>query len=86
MRARSIGSGEEWLARVGLSGFEKTLPPSALRRMRKRVALAQMFILNPQILLMDEPFSALDIQTRQLMETSCSSLVRRQKSVVFITH
>jgi len=55
--------------------------------MRKRVALAQMFILNPQILLMDEPFSALDIQTRQLMENGLLELWSvDRKSVVFITH
>jgi NitT/TauT family transport system ATP-binding protein len=51
------------------------------------VALAQMFILNPQILLMDEPFSALDIQTRQLMENELLELWSvDRKSVVFITH
>src|SRR5947209_17485218 len=55
--------------------------------MRKRVALAQMLILNPQILLMDEPFSALDIQTRQLMENELLELWSvDRKSVVFITH
>jgi ABC-type nitrate/sulfonate/bicarbonate transport system ATPase subunit len=42
--------------------------------MRKRVALAQMLILDPEILLMDEPFSALDVQTRQLMENELLEL------------
>src|SRR4026209_2255594 len=55
--------------------------------MRKRVALAQMLILDPQILLMDEPFSALDIQTRQLMENELLELwSANRKSVIFITH
>src|SRR5260221_7181001 len=55
--------------------------------MRKGVALAQMLILNPQILLMDEPFSALYIQTRQLMENELLELWGAdRKSVVFITH
>ena len=55
--------------------------------MRKRVALAQMLILDPQILLMDEPFSALDIQTRQLMENELLELwSANRRSVVFITH
>jgi NitT/TauT family transport system ATP-binding protein len=55
--------------------------------MRKRPALAQMLILGPQILLMDEPFSALDIQTRQLMENELLELwSANRKSVVFITH
>jgi NitT/TauT family transport system ATP-binding protein len=55
--------------------------------MRKRVALAQMLILDPQILLMDEPFSALDVQTRQLMENELLELWSAdRKSVIFITH
>ena len=55
--------------------------------MRKRVALAQMLILDPEILLMDEPFSALDIQTRQLMENELLDLWSAdRKSVLFITH
>src|SRR5436190_12131123 len=55
--------------------------------MRKRVALAQTLILDPQIILMDEPFSALDIQTRQLMENQLLELwSANRKSVLFITH
>ena len=55
--------------------------------MRKRVALAQMLILDPEILLMDEPFSALDVQTRQLMENELLELWSAdRKSVLFITH
>ena len=55
--------------------------------MRKRAALAQMLILDPEILLMDEPFSALDIQTRQLMENELLDLwSANRKSVLFITH
>src|SRR6185369_527928 len=59
--------GEGWLARVGLDGFGDRYPHQLSGGMRKRTALAQMLILDPQILLMDEPFSALDVQTRQLM-------------------
>lgn len=55
--------------------------------MRKRVALAQMLILDPELLLMDEPFSALDVQTRQLMENELLDLWSAdRKSVLFITH
>ena len=55
--------------------------------MRKRVALAQALILDPPILLMDEPFSALDIQTRQLMEDELLQLWSvNRKSVIFVTH
>ena len=55
--------------------------------MRRRVALAQMLIVGPKILLMDEPFSALDVQTRQLMENELLELWESdRKSVIFITH
>jgi NitT/TauT family transport system ATP-binding protein len=79
--------GREWLARVGLAGFEDRYPHQLSGGMRKRVALAQMLILDPEILLMDEPFSALDVQTRQLMENELLELWGAdRKSVLFITH
>ena len=79
--------GEEWLARVGLSGFGDRYPHQLSGGMRKRVSLAQMLILDPPVLLMDEPFSALDIQTRQLMENELLELwSANRKSVLFITH
>jgi NitT/TauT family transport system ATP-binding protein len=79
--------GEEWLERVGLSGFGDRYPHQLSGGMRKRVSLAQMLILEPPILLMDEPFSALDIQTRQLMENELLELwSANRKSVIFITH
>jgi NitT/TauT family transport system ATP-binding protein len=78
---------EEWLERVGLSGFGDRYPHQLSGGMRKRASLAQMLILDPQILLMDEPFSALDVQTRQLMENELLELwSANRKSVVFITH
>ena len=79
--------GEDWLARVGLAGFEERYPHQLSGGMRKRCSLAQMLILDPKIMLMDEPFSALDIQTRQLMENELLELWSAdRKSVVFITH
>ena len=79
--------GHAWLARVGLTGFEGRFPHQLSGGMRKRVALAQMLILDPKILLMDEPFSALDVQTRQLMENELLELWSAdRKSVLFITH
>jgi len=79
--------GRDWLERVGLTGFEDRFPHQLSGGMRKRTALAQMLILDPQILLMDEPFSALDIQTRQMMENELLELWSAdRKSVVFITH
>jgi sulfonate transport system ATP-binding protein len=79
--------GESWLQRVGLRGFGGRYPHQLSGGMRKRVALAQTLILDPQIILMDEPFSALDIQTRHLMENELLELwSANRKSVVFITH
>jgi NitT/TauT family transport system ATP-binding protein len=78
---------EAWLQRVGLRGFGARYPHQLSGGMRKRVALAQTLILDPEIILMDEPFSALDIQTRQLMENELLELWSgNRKSVVFITH
>jgi len=87
VRQESDRRATEWLARVGLAGFEARYPHELSGGMRKRVALAQMLILDPKIMLMDEPFSALDIQTRQLMENELLELWSAdRKSVLFITH
>lgn len=76
-----------WIARVGLAGFEHHYPHQLSGGMRKRVALAQTFINNPQILLMDEPFSALDVQTRVVMQDELLSIWSQSKAaVVFVTH
>ena len=78
---------DEWLRRVGLGGFGDRYPHQLSGGMRKRVALAQTLVLDPDILLMDEPFSALDIQTRQLMENELLALwSTKRKAVLFITH
>ncbi len=77
----------EWLARVGLHGFADRYPHELSGGMRKRVALAQTLILDPKVLLMDEPFSALDVQTRSLMENELLALWQLdRKSVLFVTH
>ncbi len=77
----------EWVARVGLAGFEDRYPSQLSGGMRKRVALAQSLINEPEILLMDEPFSALDVQTRTLMENELLDLwSQTSASVVFVTH
>jgi NitT/TauT family transport system ATP-binding protein len=86
-REEALQRGRDWLKRVGLSGFGDRYPHQLSGGMKKRVALAQTLILDPEILLMDEPFSALDIQTRQLMENELLELwSANRKSVVFITH
>ena len=78
---------QEWLKRVGLGGFGDRYPHQMSGGMRKRVMLAQTLIRDPDIILMDEPFSALDIQTRQLMENEVLEIwMAQRKAVLFITH
>jgi len=85
--AEAAKAAGEWLKRVGLGGFENRYPHQMSGGMRKRTALAQTLILDPDIILMDEPFSALDIQTRQLMENEVLALWQaKRKAVLFITH
>lgn len=81
----------EWLRKVGLQGFGDRYPHQLSGGMQKRIALAQTLALDPKIILMDEPFSALDVQTRQLMENELLQLCKASssqagKSVLFITH
>jgi len=77
----------DWLRRVGLGGFGDRYPHQMSGGMRKRVSLAQTLVLDPDIILMDEPFSALDIQTRQLMENELLDIwAAKRKAVLFITH
>ena len=86
-KAEAYERARDWIARVGLSGFEDRFPHQLSGGMRKRVALAQTFINEPQILLMDEPFSALDVQTRAMMEDELLNLWSTSAaSVVFVTH
>jgi sulfonate transport system ATP-binding protein len=86
-KAQVLERARNWIQRVGLSGFENHYPHQLSGGMRKRVALAQTFINEPQILLMDEPFSALDVQTRTLMEDELLTMWSSLKaSVVFVTH
>ncbi len=78
---------QDWLKRVGLGGFGDRYPHQMSGGMRKRVMLAQTLIRDPDIILMDEPFSALDIQTRQLMENEVLEIwMAQRKAVLFITH
>ena len=86
-KAQAYERARDWIARVGLTGFEDRYPHQLSGGMRKRVALAQTFINEPQILLMDEPFSALDVQTRTLMEDELLNMWSSiSASVVFVTH
>ncbi|MCP2260022.1 NitT/TauT family transport system ATP-binding protein [Streptoalloteichus tenebrarius] len=77
----------DWVRRVGLAGFEDYYPHQLSGGMRKRVAMAQTLVNEPSILLMDEPFSALDVQTRALMQDELLRLWSGTgAAVVFVTH
>ena len=77
----------DWLRRVGLTGFEDRYPHQLSGGMRKRVAMAAALINNPRILLMDEPFGALDVQTKAIMQNELLHLWEELRpSVLFITH
>ena len=77
----------EWIDRVGLTGFDDRYPHQLSGGMRKRVAMAQTLITEPSLLLLDEPFGALDVQTRELMQNELLELWSGSgAAVVFVTH
>lgn len=77
----------KWLAKVGLKGFEHRYPHQLSGGQRKRVQMAQALITGPKVILMDEPFSALDIHTRHLMQNELLRLWQEERrAVVMITH
>lgn len=72
---------------VGLNGFEDHFPHELSGGMRQRVGLARALAVDPDILLMDEPFAAVDSQTRDLMQTELIRIwEERRKTVIFVTH
>jgi NitT/TauT family transport system ATP-binding protein len=78
---------QELLLRVGLGGFENKRPHELSGGMRQRVAICRALVHDPQVLLMDEPFSALDAITRDQMNVVLSELLERyRKTVIFVTH
>ncbi len=77
----------DWIGRVGLAGFEDRYPHQLSGGMRKRVAMAQTLITEPSVLLLDEPFGALDVQTRELMQDELLTLWSGSGAAcVFVTH
>jgi NitT/TauT family transport system ATP-binding protein len=83
-RARTA---RDYLKRVGLTDFENHYPHELSGGMQQRAGLARALAVNPMILLMDEPFGAVDAQTRQLLQEELLELWQRErKTVIFITH
>jgi NitT/TauT family transport system ATP-binding protein len=86
-KQQAQASARDWLRRVGLAGFEDRYPHQLSGGMRKRVAMAAALINEPKILIMDEPFGALDVQTKAIMSTELLSLWEQiRPTVIFITH
>ena len=86
-KKEALAKARDWLNVVGLAGFENHFPHQLSGGMRKHVSLAAALINEPTILLMDEPFSALDVQTRAIMANELLALWERSEpSVMFVTH
>jgi NitT/TauT family transport system ATP-binding protein len=86
-RAAARVRAHEFIGRVQLAGFEDTLPHQLSGGMRMRVSLARALAMDPAVLLMDEPFGALDAQTRANMHVLLQHIwMRYRKTVVFVTH
>ena len=86
-KSEALAKAREWIRVVGLSGFEDHHPHQLSGGMRKRATLAASLISEPSILLMDEPFGALDVQTKAIMSNELLTLWERTRpSVLFITH
>ena len=78
---------ERYVTLIGLKGFEKSYPHQLSGGMQQRAGLARAMAINPSVLLMDEPFGALDAQTRELMQEELLRILEsEQKTMIFVTH
>lgn len=83
----AIDKARDYLSTFGLNGFEKAYPQTLSGGMRQRVALIRTLLMDPDILLLDEPFSALDYQTRLYLESVLLDAVAKyKKTVILVTH
>jgi ABC-type nitrate/sulfonate/bicarbonate transport system ATPase subunit len=86
-RAQQLETAQRFIGQVGLQGFEQHYPKQLSGGMQQRTAIARALANNPRMLLMDEPFGALDHQTRELMQELLLSIWEQQKkTVLFVTH
>jgi NitT/TauT family transport system ATP-binding protein len=86
-RAEREARAQSFIDLVGLSGFEDSYPSQLSGGMKQRTAIARTLAFDPRTLLMDEPFGALDAQTRSLMQTELLSIWEKtRKTVIFVTH
>jgi NitT/TauT family transport system ATP-binding protein len=86
-KSKYVDQAREYIATVGLNGFEQHLPDQLSGGMKQRVGIARALLMEPRVLLMDEPFGALDAQTRlQMQELLLSVWEKHRRTVVFITH
>jgi len=86
-KAKRYERARAWIEAVGLSGFEDNYPYELSGGMKQRVGLCRALVVDPSVLLMDEPFGALDAQTKDKLQTELLKLLdEQQKTVVFVTH